>query len=57
MDGGMIGWVGQYKALKRDGYHFGVSLETHWNGEGSPEESSRKSWAGMKKRLQEADAL
>ena len=57
MGGGMIDWAGQYKALKRDGYHLAVSLETHWNGGGSPEESSRKSWAGMKKLLQEADAL
>jgi len=57
MGGGMIDWAGQYKALKRDGYHFAVSLETHWSGGGSPEECSRKSWAGMKKLLQEADAL
>lgn len=57
MGGGIIDWVGQFKALKRDGYHFAVSLETHWNGGGSPEECSRKSWAGMKKQLQEADAL
>jgi len=57
MGGGVIDWLGQYKALKRDGYHFAVSLETHWSGGGSPEECSRKSWAGMKKLLQEADAL
>ena len=57
MGGGMIDWAGQFKALKRDGYHFAVSLETHWNGGGSPEESSRKSWTGMKKLLQEAGAL
>ena len=57
MGGGMIDWAGQFKALKRDGYHFAVSLETHWSGGGSPEESSRKSWAGMKKLLQQADAL
>jgi L-ribulose-5-phosphate 3-epimerase len=55
--GGMIDWLGQFKALKRDGYHFAVSLETHWNGGGTSEESSRKSWAGMKKLLQEADAI
>jgi sugar phosphate isomerase/epimerase len=55
--GGFIDWVGQFQALKRDGYHHAVSLETHWNGGGSPEESSRKSWAGMKKCLQQADAL
>jgi sugar phosphate isomerase/epimerase len=53
----MIDWAGQFKALKRDGYHFAVSLETHWRGGGTPEESSRKSWAGMKKLLQEAAAL
>jgi|SRR5947209_2713671 len=57
MGGGIIDWAGQFKALKRDGYHFAVSLETHWNGGGTPEECSRKSWAGMKKILQEADAL
>jgi L-ribulose-5-phosphate 3-epimerase len=57
MGGGIIDWSGQFKALKRDGYHFAVSLETHWSGGGSPEQSSRKSWAGMKKLLQEADAL
>lgn len=57
MGAGIIDWAGQFKALKRDGYHFAVSLETHWGGGGSPEESSRQSWAGMKKLLQEADAL
>lgn len=57
MGGGIIDWTGQFTALKRDGYHFAVSLETHWNGGGSPEECSRKSWAGMKKLLQQADAL
>jgi L-ribulose-5-phosphate 3-epimerase len=57
MGGGIIDWAGQFKALKRDGYRFAVSLETHWSGGGSPEESSRKSWAGMKKLLQEAGAM
>ena len=57
MGGGIIDWAGQFKALKRDGYHFAVSLETHWGGGGSAEESSRQSWAGMKKLLQQADAL
>ena len=57
MGGGLIDWAGQFRALKADGYHFAVSLETHWNGGGSPEECSRKSWAGMKKLLQQADAL
>jgi hypothetical protein len=33
-----------------------VSLETHWRGAGTPEESSRQSWAGMKGLLQKAQA-
>ena len=57
MGRGIIDWVGQFKALKREGYHFAVSLETHWRGAGTPEESTRQSWAGMKKALQEAGAL
>ncbi|HXJ89911.1 MAG TPA: sugar phosphate isomerase/epimerase family protein [Candidatus Binatia bacterium] len=57
MGGGMIDWASQFKALKRDGYRLAVSLETHWHGGGTPEESSRKSWAGMKKLLQEANTL
>ena len=57
MGGGIIDWVGQFKALKRDSYHFAVSLETHWRGGGTPEESTRQSWAGMKKALQAAEAI
>jgi L-ribulose-5-phosphate 3-epimerase len=54
---GTIDWIGQFTALKRDGYHFTVSLETHWRGAGTPEESSRQSWAGMKEALHTAGAL
>jgi L-ribulose-5-phosphate 3-epimerase len=57
MGRGMVDWAGQFKALSRNGYHFAVSLETHWDGGGTPEESSRQSWAGMKKLLQEAGTL
>jgi L-ribulose-5-phosphate 3-epimerase len=57
MGGGIIDWAGQFRALKRDGYHYAVSLETHWHGGGTPEEASRQSWAGMQKLLREADAL
>jgi sugar phosphate isomerase/epimerase len=57
MGDGIIDWVGQFKALKRDGYRYAVSLETHWRGAGTPEASSRQSWAGMKDDLQKADAL
>jgi sugar phosphate isomerase/epimerase len=57
MGTGIVDWMSQFRALKRDGYRFAVSLETHWDGGGTPEKSSRQSWAGMKKLLQEADAL
>jgi L-ribulose-5-phosphate 3-epimerase len=57
MGRGIIDWTGQFAALKRDGYHFAVSLETHWRGAGTPEESTRQSWAGMKDELQKAGAL
>jgi L-ribulose-5-phosphate 3-epimerase len=57
MGKGMIDWVGQYQALKRDGYHHVVSLETHWRGAGTPEASTIESWAGMKGALEKAGAL
>jgi L-ribulose-5-phosphate 3-epimerase len=57
MGSGIVDWLGQFKALKRDGYRYAVSLETHWDGGGTPEESTRQSWAGMKHLLQEAGAL
>jgi L-ribulose-5-phosphate 3-epimerase len=57
MGKGMIDWVGQYKALKRDGYRHVVSLETHWHGAGTPEASTIQSWAGMKDALEKAGAL
>jgi len=57
MGKGTIDWVGQYKALKRDGYRHAVSLETHWRGAGTPEASTVQSWAGMKDALEKAGAL
>jgi L-ribulose-5-phosphate 3-epimerase len=57
MGTGIIDWLGQFEALKRDGYHFAVSLETHWSGGGTPEECSRRSWAGMKDLLRKAEAV
>jgi len=56
MGRGVVNWLGLFEALKRDGYHFAVSLETHWDGGGTPEKSSRQSWAGMKRLLQKAGA-
>ena len=57
MGQGLIDWVGQFKALKNDGYRHAVSLETHWRGAGSAEDSTIQSWAGMKEELQKAGAL
>ena len=57
MGRGVIDWAGQFRALKQDGYHRAVTLETHWKGGGTPEESSRQSMAGMKALLQKAGAL
>lgn len=52
--GGIIDWVGQFRAFKRDGYHYAVSLETHWRGAGTAEASTRISMAGLKKTLSKA---
>jgi len=57
MGQGSIDWLGQFKALKRDGYRNAVSLETHWRGAGTSEESTRQSWVGMKRFLENAEAL
>ena len=62
--GGMIDWVGQFRAFQRDGYHYAVSLETHWHG-GKPapgsdmsisEASTRISMKGLKECLAKAGA-
>jgi sugar phosphate isomerase/epimerase len=46
---GLVDWLGQLKALKKDGYTGVISLETHWRLKGgTPEESSRQSMAGLK---------
>ena len=57
VDKGYIDWTAQFKALKALGYHEAVSLETHWRGAGTPEASSRISWAGMRECLEKAGAL
>ena len=53
---GFIDWTAQFRALNKIGYRNAVSLETHWKG-GTPEESTRISWAGMKKALQDSGTL
>ncbi len=57
MGRGIIDYVGQFRALLKAGYSGTVSLETHWRGAGSEEESSRQSMAGMKEQLKKAGAL
>ncbi len=57
MGRGIIDYVGQFRALVRAGYAGTISLETHWRGAGSAEESSRQSMAGMKELLGKAGAL
>jgi len=56
VDKGYIDWTAQFEAFKKIGYHDAVSLETHWRGGGTPEQSSRISWAGMEKDLKAASA-
>jgi L-ribulose-5-phosphate 3-epimerase len=57
MGRGFIDYVGQFRALLQDSYRGTMSLETHWTGAGSAEESSRQSMAGMKEELSKAGAL
>ncbi len=54
---GLIDWASQFRALKQAGFRDAVSLETHWHGAATPEESSRVSWAGMKQALMDSGAL
>ncbi len=54
---GYIDWTAQFRALKQLGYMDAVSLETHWHGAATAEESTRVSWAGMKQALSDAGAL
>jgi L-ribulose-5-phosphate 3-epimerase len=54
--GGIIDWVGQFKAFEKMGYANAVSLETHWHGPDGPEVSTRTSMAGLKKALAASEA-
>ena len=60
VDIGLVDWTGQFKALKRDGYRYAVSLETHWRGGpgNTPDEiaesSTRISMKGLKDCLVKA---
>ena len=48
---GFIDWKAQFSALRQAGFTDAVSLETHWHGAATAEESTRISWAGMKQAL------
>ena len=54
VDKGIIDWAAQFRALKKAGFHDAVSLETHWHGGGTPEQSSRICWAGMEQALKDS---
>ena len=54
---GIIDWTAQFRVLEQLGYREAVSLETHWRGGGTAEQSTRISWAGMKQALKESGTL
>ena len=56
MGRGVIDWAGQFRALRKDGYRGALSLETHWRGAGTAEESSRISMKGMQQLLAKAES-
>jgi len=49
-----VDWTGQLRAMREDGFRYGLSLETHWGGAGTPEASTRISMNGLKKTLAKA---
>jgi len=57
VDKGYIDWAAQFRAFEKIGYSDAVNLETHWRGAGTPEASTRISWDGMKKDLQQANVI
>lgn len=57
VDKGFIDWAAQFRALQKAGFRDAVSLETHWRGAGTAEESTRISWAGMKQALTDSGTL
>jgi sugar phosphate isomerase/epimerase len=57
VDKGFIDWTAQFRALHQAGFRDAVSLETHWRGGGTAEESTRISWAGMKQALKDSGTL
>ena len=56
VDIGYVDWTAQFRALRSVGYADAVNLETHWK-DGTPEQSSNRSWEGMKKDLMAAGCV
>ena len=55
MGDGEVDWVGQFRALKADGYNGVVSLETHYVPEGgTAEEGTRATFKGLKSVIEKA---
>ena len=54
VDVGLVDWPDQLRALAANGYHDGVSLETHWKSGKGPEDSTRISMQGLKSSLAKA---
>ncbi len=55
MGTGSIDYVGQFRALDRDGYSGTISLETHYqHPEGGREQATRESFAALRQLLLEA---
>jgi sugar phosphate isomerase/epimerase len=48
---GVIDWLGQLQALRRDGYSGYLSLETHYAGHGTKEASTRACLVGLQRLL------
>jgi sugar phosphate isomerase/epimerase len=57
VDIGYVDWTAQFREMKKLGYAHATNLETHWRGESTPEASTRVSWAGMKKCLEQAGCM
>ena len=53
---GIIDWRGQIQALVNQRFAYTLSLETHWRGAGTAEESTRQSMAGLQKILAQVSA-
>ena len=57
VDIGLVDWTAQFRALKDAGFTGSISLEAPLIGAGTPEASSRASWAAMKRALEASGAL